>query len=69
MLVGARPLHTQGLADSLGKQCGISGDILMTVPAVAASAFDINAAYVFGRQSEHLRELAAQRAGCLRGRP
>ena len=60
VLVGARPLHAHRLADRLGEQRGIGGGILVAVAAVAAGAFDIDAAHVFGRQREHLRQLLAQ---------
>src|SRR6516225_8021037 len=43
--------------------------ILVAVAAVAAGAFDIDAAHAVGAHAEHGSELLAQTVGCLRGRP
>ena len=69
VLVGARPLHAHRLADRLGEQRGVGGGVLVAVAAIAAGAFEIDAAHLVGRQREHLRQLLAQSVGRLRSRP
>ena len=69
VLVGARPLHPHRPADRLGEHRGVGGRVLVAVAAVAAGAFEIDAAHVLDRHREHLRELLAQIVGRLRGRP
>ena len=69
VLVGARPLHAHRLARRLGEQRRIGGRILVAVAAVAAGAFEVDAAHVLQRHGEHLRQLLAQIVRRLRRRP
>src|SRR5205085_6814585 len=57
VLVAARPLHAHRAPDRLREQRGVAGRVLMAVAAVAARAFEVDAAYIRRGHSEHLRQL------------
>ena len=60
MLVGAHPLHTYRLTHCARQQCRISAGVLVTIPTVTASAFDIDDMHMVGLEAEHLGDLGLQ---------
>ena len=69
VLVGARPLHPHRPPGRFRQQRRVRGGILVPVAAVAAGAFDVDAAYAVRVDAKHRCELFAQVVRRLRGRP
>ena len=69
MLVLAHPLQTHRLAHRLRDQRRLRRAVVGAVAAIAARAFDVDAAHVLGLQLQHGGELQPQQVARLRRRP